>query len=269
MKISFSVRPCVPYEQLERNVASAKARGLPYTSEKARPALAVIGGGPSLAFHVDELKAWEGDVWACGSAYRWCFDNGIDATFFNVDPLPEQAIYAKGAERGILASTTDPSVFDEVKSIELFDLIAAPGYVNHGVTAVTCTPCLALEMGYKKVMFFGCESSFEKSTHSYKNEFVDPNVTNHLIWVKSGEEVFVSRPDFLMQAELLAPVIRMAPHVFEERSGGLLGAMVASGDYDIVSANAAMHSNLAIKVEGEVVDAAKAKEILPLLEIPA
>jgi hypothetical protein len=50
---------------------------------------------------------------------------------------------------------------------------------------------------------------------------------------------------YLAQAELLAELIRSAPGVFCDRSGGLLSALVADPEYDIVAASKDIHEAIA------------------------
>lgn len=236
MKIEWETRPCVPVDELHRNVALSKGR-FPLVSRKERPPLAIVGGGPSLPSHLEELKAWKGDVWACGSPYPWCVENGIDAVFFNIDPLEETIDLARGAKRAILSTTNHPGVFDVVESVEVFDLICEEreGFL-HGATTATAVPHLSAYMGYVDVTFFACESSFpEGKTHAYKHEDWELHIK-----VACNGEFFVTKPQLLFQAQLLSDVTRRCP-VFKEVSGGLLHAMVKDPDYDIVAGNKAVH----------------------------
>ena len=47
-------------------------------------------------------------------------------------------------------------------------------------------------------------------------------------------QTFTTSPDFFIQAEYLSEVIRAAPEVFREESGGLLRGLVKDKDYDMV-----------------------------------
>lgn len=268
MKISWSTKNCVPDQKLFDNIASAQARNLPRPSYKPRPRLAVVGGGPSLVRHLDELKAWEGDVWACGSAFQWCRKHGITATFFNVDPMDEMAVEAVGATHGMLALTSAPAVFDAIEHVEVFELITTAEYINHGVTAVTATPILAVEIGYKDISLFGCDSNYGERTHAYKDYIDDYKDASKelMIWVSCGDSVYSTHPAFFMQAELLAAMIRSVPGLLHDRSGGLLSALVEHGDYDIVGVNETTHSMLSFKINGEQIDRSLARQILPVNE---
>ena len=269
MKIAFNTHSLVSDEQLDRNVASARARGLPRPKCEPRPKLAVVGGGPSLAIHRGELLYWPGDIWACSSAFQWCRKNGIKATFFNVDPEAAMLPWAEGVERAILSTTTDPSLFDAIPEVEAFDLVATADYMNHGVSAVTATPCLALEIGYTDITFFGCDSSYDYVTHAYQNELAADGGLKHVIWVRCGDRVYPTNPPLLMQAEFLGAVVRTCSMVFSERSGGLLGAMARHEDFDIVAANTAMHEKLDITVNGEKATPEQRIAAFPILEIAA
>ena len=268
MDYKFKVKSVVPPEQQDRNELAARARKLPRPSLKERPPLTIVGGGPSAARQIEKIRRFTGDIWACGSAYPWVRDQGIKATYFNVDPLPEHAAYARGDEHAILASICDPSVFDAVGSAECFDLKFSKEYANHGVTAVTATPVLALEMGYKAVFYLGCESSFEGTTHAYDNP--NPHAPFFGMWVRVGETVYPTSPQLLMQAELMAKILRECQLVFREASGGLLRALIKDPEYEVIAVNTAMHESMEIRTTtGEVLSGEIRRQIVPILDMAA
>lgn len=234
---------CVPPEREAINIAHTRSLNLPYVNEKDRPPLAVVGGGHSVVQFLDLLRNWQGDIWACGSAFHWCCANGIEATFFCVDPQPETASLAVGAKKAILCTSIDPAVFDVLKAaeVEVFDLVHEADTSNHGATTATAAPHLAIQMGYSDVTFFGCESSYpEGASHAYHNEAME-----HTIRVACNAGCFVTNPGYLLQAEFLATMIRLLPGVLKERSGGLLGAMVQDIEYDITHGSPSLHKVLA------------------------
>lgn len=229
MKCNFILKPCIEPELLRSYERAAKARGLPSVQCQERPSLAIVGGGPSL--DADLLRSWQGDIWACGSPYPWLRERGIEATFFNLDPLDETVALARGARHAILSTTNYPAVFDVVESCEVFDIENLSA-----VTSASSAPQIAIPMGYSDITFFGCESSFERQTHAYKHEEWEA-----VIIVKVGEESFATKPQLLIQAQMLSGFIRLAPHIFKERSGGLLKALVRTPEYDVTHWNKAMH----------------------------
>lgn len=230
MKITWMPYLSVTPERTAHNIAACHARSLPGLSNKPRPKLAIVGGGPSVVENIDELKAWEGDIWVSGSAHQWALANGLDCWFFTIDQCPTLAQDAKGAKRAILATCCDPSVFDELYdvSVEVFDLIPDGPTANHHCTTVTAGPMAGLMMGYKDFTFFGCDSSFREQTHAYHDYPV-----KDMLRVDCNNESYVTSPSMLLQAEFLSGVIRMAPQIFKTCGDGLLQAMIASQDYDI------------------------------------
>jgi hypothetical protein len=230
VKLEFYGTGCVPPGREEQNLRHTATLGLPHVSEQERPPLAVVGGGHSVLRALDELRAWPGDVWACGSAFHFCVAQGIRATFFCIDPQPETAPLGRGAKHAIVCTSMDPAMFEELKDakVEIFDLIREEGKMNHWATTATSAPMLAVQMGYRDVSFFGCESSFEQDTHAYRHE-----QTPEQILVACNGQSFLSHPAYFMQAEYLSAVIRTAPHIFHDRSGGLLAGLIADPDYDI------------------------------------
>ena len=264
MKVRFDGKPMVSFEQLQLNAESAKARGLPKPETKKRPPLAIVGGGPSVASKVAELKRWKGDVWIIGTAFPWAVENGVKGTFFNIDPLPEQAEYAKGAENAILATVCDPSVFDAIPNVIAFELVRRADYCNHNISAAASTPVLALEMGYTQVVYFGCESSFDYVTHAYEYENI--HSPEMCMWVRVGDMVYPTNPPFFMQAQELAELIRTCPLAFCEESGGLLRALTVDPEYDVIAVNKTLHDALDFTKNGEPVPKETSREWLPILE---
>ena len=263
MKVRFDGKLVVSLEQLQRNIASAQARGLPRPECKKRPPLAIIGGGPSVLERIEQLRHWQGDRWIIGSAFPWAIEQGISGTYFNIDPLPEQAEYAKCAEQAILATASHPAVFDAVPNVTAFDLVSSKEYTNHNISAAASTPVLALEMGYMDVTYFGCESSFNNTTHAY--DYENAAAGKMCLWVRVGDSVYPTNPPFFMQAQELAELIRTCPLVFKEQSGGLLRALIEDAEYDVIAVNKALHDVLDFSsASGETIPREQAA--LPVLE---
>lgn len=183
--------------------------------------LAIVGSGPSLRKHFQEIADFDGDVWAINGAWRWLADHGVEAIFFSIDPLPIVSRFAKGAKRCILASQCDPEVFAELQGsgTEMFRLERE---VLGGFSA-TGAAITALEAGYEKIFVYGCECS--------TTEHVDGRSTDEIqLVIGVGEEEFLTRPAYYQQAIELSRFIGNYPRRFKERSGGLLAALVGCFD---------------------------------------
>lgn len=230
MKINFTSIGCVTAADLERNEDYARRLGFkmePAASQR----LAVVGGGPSVSDRIDELSAWEDEIWAINGAFGWCLKHGIDPAFFSIDPLPQTAAHGRGATRAVLATWCHPNTFDALKEAQ----ISAVRPKSHGATSATAAPAMAIEAGYQDVVFYGCESSFGEQTHAYGNRGI-----GNLMKVSCNGEEFLTTPDMMMQAEFLGELIRQAP-CFSERSGGLLSAFIASPEIDVIAATPLIH----------------------------
>lgn len=208
--------------------------GLPRISNYARPPLAVVGGGPSALDYMMDLRCWPGDMWVSGSAFQWAKSLGVVyPTFFTIDQSTQLAVDGRGAKRAILATCCDAVVFEELKDakVEVFDLIESGPNANHWATTVTAAPKIALDMGYRDITFYGCDSSFRGGTHAYATDPV-----NDALIVRCCGQDFITRPSFVMQAEFLKDIFRIAPKVFKLRGDGLLAAMVRNPEYDTTHA---------------------------------
>lgn len=228
MKIEFIPVNTVSQEVLDRNKLATSRLALPTvgTRPSTRRPLALVGGGPSVCDYVDELKAFNGDIWAINGAWKWCRDNGIDATFYTIDPLPEIAGMVDGVKSAILGDVCDPSVFEKISGdIQIFPI----GEIPSGSTSASTCIMIAALCGYSHLTLYGCDSSFtETKTHVYDGW--SPGESRVL--AKCGDEEFLTCPQMIMQAEYMAEVIRGVPEYVTIRSGGLLPALVEHGDWD-------------------------------------
>jgi hypothetical protein len=220
----------VSAEDVFRNVRHTQSLGLKsYREAKATgPRLAVVGGGLSINEHVASLQAWDGEVWAINGALAWCRDNGIDATFFAVDPDPIVARWAVGAKRAVLEQAVHPTVLQVLQTngceIFCFDAGVEAGAVRAAGSAASAVPHVAIRMGFREVTFFGCEGSYQPDrSHAYQNEARE----QEMIIEVEGED-FLTAPDFYVYSLALAEYIREVPEFIKEESGGLLRALIKS-----------------------------------------
>jgi hypothetical protein len=220
-------------ETLERNMAYCKRLGLPFPkAESVR--LAVIGGAPSIRDHVEELKNFDGDRWIVAGAFNFCRDNDIKGSFFSVDPQDFIADLCQGAKSAVLASCSARKVFDALKCpVSVFDIGWGDDVNHHGTTA-SSAPWAGVKAGYKEIHFYGCDSSYAETSHAYEDH---PHPLKMI--VRCNGKDFVTDPLMLMQAEFMAKVFKLAPHVYINKSRGLLEAMLVD-DYDITAGTQAL-----------------------------
>lgn len=229
MKLILHGHCHVDWADRQRNIDRCRALKRPKISG---PALAVVGGGPSIQNHIETLRNWRGDIWAVNGAFHWLRRNGVNAAFYTCDAAPDVAKFARGAERAICGDVCDPKVFEKCPNAEVFEFSAR----TPGPTSTTTTLVTGIDAGFSSIAYFGCESSYEDRTHIYQDMPVP-----HLLKVRCGSADYLTEPEFLLQAEVLSAAIRAAPHVYSQASGGLLEAMVEHGDYDVIAATRAFH----------------------------
>ena len=226
MKIRFEGICTVPDDELERRKPFLKQYPPPPKATDDR--LCVVGGGPSAERLTDEIRSY-GQIWAINGTYGWCLGRGIDATFFTIDPR-----WVRPVERGIFPDFANVSAVRRSKTAYVYETED----LARGTTSATAVPHLAAMLGYRSVTFYGCEGSFEGRTHTFKD------IGGNRLWVEANGKEFVTNAQMLMQSDELAEVIRLAPHVFKERSGGLLEAMVVDPDYDVTAANRQLYDTI-------------------------
>lgn len=233
LDISFGGELPVSADTCAINAQHSRALGLKtYRSwQTANPRVAVVGGGPSIKEHLDVLKNWDGDVWAINGAWKWCRDNGIEATFFACDPHPIVAQWAEGADKALIEISCDPAVFEALKSADVytFDADAETGGIIGYASTASSAPHLAIRMGYRSVTFFGCESSYlPNKSHA----FMDEDRAEQMIVRCNGND-YLTAPDLFLQAMGLSSYIKQVPEFISEQSGGLLGAMIEDPKFHI------------------------------------
>ena len=230
-KIAFVAKGVASDEAVEANRRYARGLGLPEIGQigPSRVPLAVVGGGHSIPDFISELRGWDGEVWAINGTYAWCAEHGIPATFYSIDPMPGIADLIKGASSAVLADTVCPEAFKECPNVTLArtGLDATP----HDSSSASTAPMIAAEGGYTSVTFFGCEGSFPPNgtTHAYKD------VPMSRVLVRCGGVEYMTDPGFLMQTEFLAGLARGVTGWIRAKGGGLLGALIEHGDYDVVA----------------------------------
>lgn len=146
------------------------------------------------------------------------------------DPHPRMADYVKGAKRAIVASQCDPAVFAALNGSEI--LLADKETSNLGSTAAVVAMVLGVTEAGDEVRLFGCEGCYAETTHA-DEDIPQP----HLLTVLVNGQVYRTNPQMLIQSEEIAWIMRLAkPGIFIDRSGGLLGALIASGgEWDLLS----------------------------------
>lgn len=218
MKLKINALPCVSDE--ERTAYRAAFPDVPEPQGSGQ--LAVVGGGPSIKEHLQDLRGWPGDIWAINYTAEWLRAHGIDCYCYTVDPgrlTPDPVVKGKA----ILADHCHPS---RVKAADSVLKVTAP---MPGPTSATASTLLCLRAGYDGATYFGCESGYGETTHTDRDE-----PPEDLVRVESGGEFFLTKLELILQAEQLSSVIRTFPDRFSERSGGFLRAMVKHGEYDVV-----------------------------------
>jgi hypothetical protein len=147
-----------------------------------------------------------------------------------------------GVKRAILATQTDPGVFELLKEaqVEVFDLLDDLKGA-HGATSVTCVPMLAVSMGYTDISFYGCEGNYGEKTHLYMS-----TQDKFMLRVTCAGEEFLTGAEFLMQSEFLSAAMKSFPTMFKDKSGGLLGAMLRDAEYDVTHLSKTLHDSLEV-----------------------
>lgn len=240
-------------EEAMAHVRHTESLGIPFIQQREANGrkLAVCGAGPSLAKHIDKLKAWDGDIWAINGACLYLTEHGISSTLFSVDPLPVVATCA--GDSALLSACCHPSVFEAMKGKPVvafypygFQPEGYQGFTITGAgTSAIFTPALSVILGYRDVTWFGCEGSFDNPDKGGTTHVNEHEEDADVIALRCGGEVYWTKPVNIHQCERLSTLLKEAPHIFKEESGGLLSAFVKHGPvYDVIGASEKLFEQL-------------------------
>jgi hypothetical protein len=236
MKLKIKSVAPVSDDVSRRNVANAKRLGFPRLGKAETPRLAGVGGGTSIRDHVEELRAFDGDIWAINGAFHWCQEHGIDAWFYSVDPSDLVVPFCSGAKRAIVAMDSHPDVFEALAGADV-EAIDMDG-LAHGPSSSTSAPIIGGMRGYRDFSFFGCEGSFVGTTHAYGDYSLEM-----LLRVKCNGETFLTSADMVVQVEYLGEIMLASPSL-KDRSGGLLAAYLIDPNIDVLAASPCFYQEI-------------------------
>lgn len=231
------------------NLKSTLARGLPECTRQPirEGSLAIVASGPSLVDCLDEIKTWDGEIWAINGAYEFLLNNGITAEgFLGVDPLPGLAEYVRSAQpytTFYIASTCDPSVFDALEghkvkiwhsaSEDTFPYPKDAKQIYGGTTAATRAAFLGAFQGWRKFKMFGVDSSYSPTgPYCYTWGSYKEDIKNPIIPVKiNGEGPFYTEVGLLKQISQIYDTqqqFNLRGLKFDIHGAGLMGAYMRS-----------------------------------------
>lgn len=239
-KIHWVSEPTVSNDERLANSKVIEALGLPKHTGTGR--LAVVGGGPSIREHAEELRAFDGTVWAVNGAINWCIDQGIDAWFYTADaaPMANWTYDLSRVKRAALAPDCSPELVEHLRSRGAE--ITLTGHLESGPTSANASDFLAIDAGYTHVTYFGCEGSFDcDDTHAF-NSFP---ITDWLVVEMTNGDRYRTKAEFISQSIMLANTITAFPTVYSEKSGGLLRAMIEHGtEHDVYMVSNSLYAKL-------------------------
>jgi len=219
----LTLEPPMPLADFDAAKKRNRLRGLPKVDgTAAERRLAIVGSGMSIRDRLQEIRHFDGEIWSINGANEWLRAQGIESTFFSVDPTLSILGHVKHVSRAVLQPQVHPDVFDQLAlnwaDVKIFD----PGMSVGGFSA-TGAAFAGIAAGYKEIVFFGCECShMGDQTHVHL-----ANPDEQAIAVEVAGKLFLTRTAYYWQAFELASILRAFPTVMQERSGGMLGAIVA------------------------------------------
>jgi hypothetical protein len=232
--------------ELLKNVNANLERGLPLCKPlpERKTKLAIVGSGPSVRDYLEELRHFDGDVWAINGAYDCLQDHGIIADgFVACDPVPELIDYLKHPSHKTtfyIAGSVDPPVIDALKGYDVrlwfleHEIDYPKGYgiykVKGGTTMLLRAPLLAHMLGYRDLTIYGADSSFDADDrYFYKHGrfAADSGAPINTIYTTDGQGPFYTEICLIKQVAQMHAIVQLwrdKPITF--RCGGLMAAFM-------------------------------------------
>lgn len=154
-----------------------------HTGDSREGKIAIIGGGPSLADTLDEVKARKHNgvqIWATNNTYKYLVDNGIrpDAHVF-LDARPENVefIWPHPDVTYYLNVACDASLFEKLEGCKviMYDLSSAATGFTVGIKALY----LAAFSGYRDFYLYGFDSSYREIEPTCDAECAAKHIPGH------------------------------------------------------------------------------------------
>lgn len=180
-------------ERVHRNVAYACSLGLKTLDiyPERDGAVCIVGGGPSLAGDLDELKNRRRNgqkIWALNGCARYLLEHGVDVDAqIILDGREDNVGFVVPVASYYIGSQCDNAIFDAVKgcNVTLFhantqgiaEVIPNDGKPLHlisgGSTVGLNAMAIAYTQGYRDIHLFGFDSSNDEEHHAYHQALND------------------------------------------------------------------------------------------------
>lgn len=153
--------------------------------------VAIVGGGPSAADSLDDIKALDADIIALNGASKWLRSHGVKPKYqCIIDARPENiGLLDKKTPKHLLASQVSPNVVESAGNVTIMHLAskncedhlpevrkARGGYalIGGGYGVGNSAICAAYVMGYRTMHCFGFDSSHRNGKgHAYSQPIND------------------------------------------------------------------------------------------------
>lgn len=181
-------------ELVTKNILAASRLEIPWLCDEFcgfNGKIAIIGGAPSLAERLDELREFDGVILATNGTHDFLVDNGIIPDFFFQLDARKCNKFAQKRQDScvyIMASQCHPSNIEAIKpqmlvhvdmdgfphkkvaniakrrGVEQYTYVSGKGTV--GMTSIG----LAYTLGFREIHLFGMDGSFADKQHAYVQE---------------------------------------------------------------------------------------------------
>lgn len=233
----FTFSPVVDPSISRANADFARSLDLPSADDQRGRAgpLAVVGGGLSVHRRLQELREWEGDIWAINETWRWLQGEGINSTFYSVHPRARVAQMLRGAQQALLALQCAPECY--AMALRHKARILTTDLEGHdGSSSAPRAARIALQMGYESVTFFGIDCCFQLDKSHIGSNHAQPQA----MLVECGQN-YLTNPQLYLQAKEIVAQLKEFPDRIFYRGGGLLHAFMTNDQHEVTLCAPTIH----------------------------
>lgn len=173
----------------------------------------IVGGGPSLVDHVEEIKLRSDDcqeIFALNNSWRILKDNEIDTDYHvMLDSRPENEEFILPSAIKYYASICHPDIQEKADVLwhpfidgiqdHLGDDPSGEYLVGGGTSVGTRAMCLAYLMGFRNIHLYGFDSCYRENEHHAYSQKLNDNERIMDVWL--GGKLFRCSPWMISQAE--------------------------------------------------------------------
>jgi uncharacterized Rossmann fold enzyme len=235
--VRFFSQMNTPEAEMLNNVSVNLQRKLPYFHSR-QDTVAIVGGGPSLADHLDDLKTYN-TIWTTNGTHDYLIERGIvPAAHVMLDARKDNVRFVQKPHKDVcylIAAQCHPEVFDALEGYNVRVWLGWLGglrwntgvVIGGGATVGLKSIAMAYMAGYRKLALFGFDSSYrEDQNHAYPQPLNDGEAMTEVTcagrkfkcarWMAKQANDFIKQTQIMEGLQLKVYGDGLIPHIVKQ-----------------------------------------------------